>query len=219
MPNNIKKAYKSSKNIYDDVLTQKRLWTKLYNVIFWGGVDNLEISTKLLNIIPKNFSGLLLDVPVGTARFTFEKYATLPHSEIICLDYSEDMLAQAKARFEQYHVSNAQCIQGDVGNLPFENEKFDVLISMNGFHAFPDKEKAFRETFRVLKNGGTFIGCFYVKGACKRTDFLVNCFLAPRGWFTPPFQTFSDLKRLLNNHYSTVNLYHEHSIAYFWCKK
>ena len=219
MPNKIENAYKLSKNIYDDALTQKKWWAKLYNYVFWGGVDNLEISKKILSIIPKDFSGLLLDVPVGTAQFTVEKYAALPLSKIICLDYSEDMLVQAKSRFEKHHISNVQCIQGDVGNLPFENQVFDVLVSMNGFHAFPDKEKAFSETFRVLKKGGMFIGCFYVKGECKRTDFLVNNVLAPKGWFTPPFQTFSDFNRFLEQNYSTVHIDHEHSIAYFWCKK
>ena len=126
MPNKIENAYKLSQNIYDDALTQKKWWAKLYNYVFWGGVDNLEISKKILSIIPKDFSGVLLDVPVGTAQFTVEKYAALPLSKIICLDYSEDMLVQAKSRFEKHHISNVQCIQGDVGNLPFENQMFDV---------------------------------------------------------------------------------------------
>ncbi len=30
------------------------------------------------------------------------------------------------------------------------------MLSLNGFHAFPDKEAAYRETYRVLKKGGTF---------------------------------------------------------------
>ena len=81
MPNKIENAYKLSKNIYDDALTQKKWWAKLYNYVFWGGVDNLEISKKILSIIPKDFSGLLLDVPVGTAQFTVEKYAALPLSK------------------------------------------------------------------------------------------------------------------------------------------
>ena len=51
MPNKIENAYKLSKNIYDDVLTQKRLWAKLYNFVFWGGVDDLEISKKILTFI------------------------------------------------------------------------------------------------------------------------------------------------------------------------
>jgi ubiquinone/menaquinone biosynthesis C-methylase UbiE len=45
-------------------------------------------------------------------------------------------------------------MQGDVGNLKFSNETFDIVLSMNGFHAFPDKEKAFSETARVIKKGG-----------------------------------------------------------------
>ena len=30
---------------------------------------------------------------------------------------------------------------------------------------------------------------------------------------------FDVLNRFLEKNYSTVNIYHEHSIAYFWCKK
>ena len=44
-----------------------------------------------------------------------------------------------------------------------ENGSFKILdtaVSMNGFHAFPDKQKAFHEIWRVLKPGGNFIACF-----------------------------------------------------------
>lgn len=30
------------------------------------------------------------------------------------------------------------------------DESFDIVISMNGFHAFPDKQKAFQETWRKI---------------------------------------------------------------------
>ena len=46
-----------------------------------------------------------------------------------------------------------------------ENDSFkllDTVVSMNGFHAFPDKQKAFHEIWRVLKPGGNFIACFYI---------------------------------------------------------
>lgn len=33
----------------------------------------------------------------------------------------------------------------------YHTETYDIVVSMNGFHAFPDKERAFRETWRVLK--------------------------------------------------------------------
>ena len=71
-------------------------------------------------------------------------------------------------------LQNVQFRQGDVGALPYEDSSFDIVLSLNGFHAFPDKEAAYRETFRVLKPGGTFCGCFYVAGECRRTDRLIK---------------------------------------------
>lgn len=219
MKNTIKKAYKSSKNIYDDALTQTKFWWKLYNQLFWAGVDDTVIAKRVLDAIPPDFSGELLDIPVGTAVFTAEKYAALPFSKITCVDYSEDMLSQARIRFDKRHISNIECMQGDVGRLPFEDNRFDMLVSMNGFHAFPDKEKAFAETYRVLKKGGVFSGCFYIREECRRTDFLVRHFLSPKGWFTPPFQSYSELKYLLEKMYAAVKISNERSIAYFQCIK
>lgn len=79
------------------------------------------------------------------------------------------------------------CMQGDVGKLTLADESVDIVVSMNGFHAFPDKKKAFLETYRVLKSGGRFIACFYIKGESKVTNWLVKIVLSKKGWFTPPF--------------------------------
>ena len=97
-------------------------------------------------------------------------------------------------------------IQGDVGNLPFEDSTFDVVLSMNGFHAFPDKEKAFDEVYRVLKTGGKFISCFYIHGQSKISDALVKYVLSKKGWFTPPFETRDSLKNRLEK-YSHLEIY------------
>ena len=59
-----------------------------------------------------------------------------------------------------------------------DDAAFDVIVSMNGFHAFPNKEAAFRETWRVLKPEGKFIAFFYIKG--KVPTFL------PRNWHESP---------------------------------
>ena len=112
----IKKSYKQSKNIYDDVLTQGKWWSRLYIKLFWSGVDDTEIAKKVLSYIPNDFAGRLLDVPTGTAVFTVDKYVQLKQAEITCLDYSEDMLEQAKERFLSKNVQNIHVMQGDMGN-------------------------------------------------------------------------------------------------------
>ena len=217
MADKIQDAYESSKNIYDDVLTQGSVFSKLYIRLFWSGTDDKRIARRILSDIPDDFSGALLDVPVGTAVFTADKWAGLDKAAITCLDYSADMLAQAKARLGTYrHIT---FVQGDVGNLPMPDETFDVVLSMNGFHAFPDKEKAFSETFRVLKTGGAFIACFYIKGKSKITDWLVKNILSKKGWFTPPFQTEDELKETLKKYYKDIDINTDGSIVYFRCKK
>lgn len=217
MADKIQDAYESSKNIYDGVLTQGNFFSRMYIKLFWSGTDDNEIARKVLSYIPDDFSGKLLDVPVGTAVFTQRKWSSLKNAHITCLDYSTDMLEQAKRRLDgQAHIN---FIQGDVGNLQMDDESFDIVLSMNGFHAFPDKQKAFRETCRVLKSGGDFIACFYIKGKSKRTDWLVKNILAKKGWFTPPFQTEEELKNTLQKMYKEVELHIDGSMAYFHCVK
>lgn len=217
MADKIQDAYESSKNIYDAVLTQGNFFSRMYIKLFWSGTDDNEIARKVLSYIPDDFSGKLLDVPVGTAVFTQRKWSSLKNAHITCLDYSTDMLEQAKRRLDgQAHIN---FIQGDVGNLQMDDESFDIVLSMNGFHAFSDKQKAFSETCRVLKSGGDFIACFYIRGKSKRTDWLVKNILAKKGWFTPPFQTEEELKNTLQKMYKEVELHVDGSMAYFHCVK
>ena len=217
MADKIQDAYESSKNIYDGILTQGNFFSRMYIKLFWSGTDDNEIARKVLSYIPDDFSRKLLDIPVGTAVFTQRKWSSLKNAHITCLDYSTDMLEQAKRRLDS--KAHINFIQGDVGNLQMDDESFDVVLSMNSFHAFPDKQKAFSETCRVLKSGGDFIACFYIRGKSKRTDWLVKNILAKKGWFTPPFQTEEELKNTLQKMYKEVELHIDGSMAYFHCVK
>ena len=219
MCNKIREAYRQSKNIYDDVLTQNKWWSRLYIKLFWSGVDDNDIAMEVLKYIPDDFAGKLLDVPVGTAVFTYRKYAEMKNADITCLDYSMDMLKQAKERFEECNIENITALQGDVGALPFADHTFDIVLSMNGFHAFPDKQKAHEETCRVLKKGGKFIACFYIQGKSKITDLLASRVLAKKGWFTPPFDTVSSLRERLEMKYRIKNFHVRGSMVWFCAVK
>ena len=217
MADKIQNAYHASKNIYDTVLTQGNVFSRLYIKLFWGGTDDVAVANRLLSWVPDDFAGKLLDVPVGTAVFTEEKWKRLSQAHITCLDYSQDMLDQARTRLgDQTHI---QLVQGDVGKLPMPDAAFDLVLSMNGFHAFPDKEKAFQETWRVLKPGGSFLACFYIRGESAVTDWLVRRILSRKGWFTPPFQTRQELQALLETMYRSVELVTDGSLVSFRCVK
>ena len=220
----IKNAYKSlggDETFYDGMITCSTLPGKAVCKLVWN-MDKRKNDHYLelaLSGIPNNFSGKMLEVPVGTGILSMPVYETMPDAEITCLDYSPDMMERAKQQAGKRGLKNVRFIQGDVGKLPFEDNSFDLVMSLNGFHAFPDKEAAYSEIFRILKPGGIFCGCFYVKGENKRTDFLVDKIYTPKGYFTPPYETADSLKKRLNNMYKKAEVKTVESMAAFRCRK
>ena len=174
----IRSAYRltGGNNFYDGMITCSTLSGKAVCRLVWD-MNKAECDAyleKALSGIPDDFSGKLLEVPVGTGILTMPVYQTLPEADITCLDYSPDMMGQAQEKADRLHLKNVTFQQGDVGALPYADDTFDIVLSLNGFHAFPDKGAAYREVFRVLRPGGIFCGCFYVRGEHKRTDWFVR---------------------------------------------
>ena len=219
----IKNAYRltGSTDFYDGMITCSTAAGKAVCHLVWA-MNKEECDAYLADAlagIPEDFSGKLLEVPVGTGVLTMPVYRTLPNADVTCLDYSTDMMRRAQAAAARLKLSNVTFRRGDVGNLPYADESFDVVLSLNGFHAFPDKEAAYRETFRVLKSGGTFCGCFYVKGECARTDRLIRRVYEKAKFFTPPYETMESLEERLRGMYEGVRLTNVKSIASFVCRK
>ena len=220
----IRRSYKALSDMasfYDGIITRSTLPGKVMDSLIWG-LDK-ELAAKwlddALSPIPEGFSGRLLEVPVGTGVLTMPLYASLPNAEVTCLDYSPDMMENARKRALALGISNVSFVQGDVGALPFADESFDVVLSLNGFHAFPDKDAAYRETSRVLRKGGIFCGCFYIAGEFGRTDRFVKRLYVPKGFFTPPFETKGSLEKRLKSLYGRVEVHTVRAEGIFRCVK
>ena len=219
----IRSAYRltGGNSFYDGMITCTTLSGKAVCRLVWA-MNKAECDAyleKALSGVPDDFSGKLLEVPVGTGILTMPVYQTLPEADITCLDYSPDMMGQAQEKADRLHLKNVTFQQGDVGALPYADGTFDVVLSLNGFHAFPDKEAAYWEVLRVLRPGGIFCGCFYVKGEQKRTDWFVRHVYEKAGFFTPPYETASGLKNRLERMYAAVTLGNVKSMAWFICRK
>lgn len=219
----IQSAYRlaGSNSFYDGMITCSTPSGKAVCRAVWG-MDKAECDeylTHALSGIPTDFTGKLLEVPVGTGILTMPLYQTLSGADITCLDYSPDMMKQAQEKVNRLGLHNVCFQQGDVGALPFADGSFDTVLSLNGFHAFLDKEAAYKETYRVLKSGGVFCGCFYVKGSFARTDWFIRHLYQPMKFFTPPYETVDSLKAKLEEMYDTVEIGNVKGIAWFVCRK
>ena len=220
----IRNAYRTTggqASFYDGMMTYSTWLGKAICRVVWNmdGAQNAAYLEQALSGIPEDFSGRLLEVPVGTGVLTMPVWQSLPQAEITCLDYSPDMMASALEKAKRLGVDNVAFTQGDVGALPFADESFDIVLSLNGFHAFPDKEAAYRETYRVLKKGGTFCGCFYIKDECGRTDWFIRHLYQPKGFFTAPYETQSSLRERLSRMYQNAEVSAVEGIGCFRCGK
>ena len=98
----IRGAYRltGGNSFYDGMITCSTLSGKAVCRLVWA-MNKAECDAyleKALSGIPDDFSGKLLEVPVGTGILTMPVYQTLPEADITCLDYSTDMMGQAQEK-------------------------------------------------------------------------------------------------------------------------
>jgi ubiquinone/menaquinone biosynthesis C-methylase UbiE len=99
--------------------------------------------------------GRLLEIAAGTGVVTRAIARTLPAPvEIVATDLNQPMLDLAAARLAGRPV---EWRQADAASLPFNADAFDAVLCQFGVMFFPDKARAFREAWRVLKPGGRLL--------------------------------------------------------------
>ena len=74
--------------------------------------------------------------------------------KVIGVDMTPEMVKKAQANAQKYGYLNVEFRHGDIEDLPVEDSSVDVIISNCVINLAPDKEKVFREAFRVLKPEG-----------------------------------------------------------------
>jgi arsenite methyltransferase len=73
---------------------------------------------------------------------------------IIGVDMTPEMLDAARRNARQGGHENVEFRLGEIENLPAADSSVDVVISNCVINLVPDKSRAFREAYRVLKPGG-----------------------------------------------------------------
>ena len=98
---------------------------------------------------------IVLDLGSGAGFDCFLAAQKVGNSgKVIGVDMTPEMVEKVQANARKYGYSNVEFRQGDIEALPVEDSSVDVIISNCVINLAPDKEKVFREAFRVLKLGG-----------------------------------------------------------------
>jgi len=77
-----------------------------------------------------------------------------PTGKVIGVDMTEAMVERAKKNAAKWGYENVEFRIGEIEKLPVDDAAVDVIISNCVINLAPDKDKVFREAYRVLKSGG-----------------------------------------------------------------
>jgi ubiquinone/menaquinone biosynthesis C-methylase UbiE len=93
----------------------------------------------------------VLDVGCGTGEFVYKLAEYFKKYEVHGIDLSKEMINKAsnKSGFE-----NAKFEIGDVENMPYPDNTYDIITCSHSFHHYPNKDKAMAEMYRILKPNG-----------------------------------------------------------------
>lgn len=165
-----------------DFGVQNRVVGRVAAVALWG-FDIRKLFASINRLRQAAAGSRVLDVPCG-GGLALRPLRPGHGLDYTALDFSPVMLERAARAAKRLHLDDIEFRQGDVGALGYGEGTFDLCLTYNGIHCFPDPARAVRELCRVTKPGGTLRGTLVVRKAGRRYDALISLFQR-RGWFGP----------------------------------
>jgi SAM-dependent methyltransferase len=107
-----------------------------------------ELARRAARLAPRK----VLEIAAGTGVLTNELITALPAAEVTATD-----LNAAMVEFGSRQAPGAEWRQADALDLPFDDDRFDLVACQFGVMFFPDKPAAFAEVRRVLAPGGALL--------------------------------------------------------------
>lgn len=101
----------------------------------------------------------VLDIGCGAGNYALKLHEVLQDFNVDLIDLSEPMLDRATERIEDVSQGEITAMQGDIRDLPLEEERYDIVMSAATLHHLRGKEEweqVFTKVHRALRPGGSF---------------------------------------------------------------
>ncbi|MBR07488.1 MAG: arsenite S-adenosylmethyltransferase, partial [Rickettsiales bacterium] len=100
---------------------------------------------------------VVIDLGSGAGNDCFvARHETGAEGKVIGIDFTPAMIKKARANAEKMGYHNVEFREGDIDEMPVNDNTADVIVSNCVLNLVPNKPKVINEIFRVLKPGGHF---------------------------------------------------------------
>ena len=112
--------------------------------------------------LPTEYAGIkegdtVIDLGSGAGNDAFIARAEVGESgKVIGIDFSPQMIEKARKNATKRGYTNVEFIEGDIEEMPVSDNTADVVVSNCVLNLLPEKDRIFKEIYRVLKQGGHF---------------------------------------------------------------
>jgi ubiquinone/menaquinone biosynthesis C-methylase UbiE len=105
----------------------------------------------------KNFKNIL-DIGCGGGRAISKLVNLNPNSTVYGIDYSKESIDVSNS-VNKKNIKKGRVIlkEASVSDMPFENNFFDLITTIESFFFWPDLENDMKGVLRILKPNGTFL--------------------------------------------------------------
>lgn len=144
-------------------------------------VINKRMYLKVVDEVTVKDGEKVLDIGYGNG-YLLQKLCKRTKAELYGIDISEDMKTQAEKRCKKAKADGKLFLRvGDCCDLPYDDEMFSVVTSVNTVYFWSDTVKGLSEIRRTLRTGGSFYNIVYTK------EFLDSLIYTKKGFkkFSP----------------------------------
>jgi SAM-dependent methyltransferase len=139
---------------------------KVYNIMMddYTGTDGYleEADLGLGCGLPTQFAHIrkgdtVIDLGSGAGNDCFvARHETGEQGKVIGIDFTPAMIKKARFNAEKMGYNNVEFREGDIDDMPVNDDVADVIVSNCVLNLVPNKEKVIGEIFRVLRPSGHF---------------------------------------------------------------
>lgn len=158
-------------------------------------IEHYELTGWALEYFVYNESDQILDIGCGGGRTLNRMAEHIGSGHLTGIDYSEVSVNLSRLTNQEYITDGRMdIVQASVEKMPFDDNSFDKIITVESFYFWPNPGENLKEVYRVLKPAGKLLLVSEIHDCDELTDKQREN-IKKYNLYNPSLETFDGLMK------------------------